>query len=83
MDSPTALSSTRYLTHLDNINYLLRSSPLHKQEVQRRESQHKERTRHDSESRNITPQRQHIESDTAQDRTAGDFDVEAVLLVDK
>ena len=51
--------------------------------MQRRESQHKERTRHDSQSRNITPKRQHIKAETAQDRTAGDFDVEAVLLIDE
>ena len=51
--------------------------------MQRRKPKHKERTRHDSQSRNITPQRQHIEPETAQDRASGDFDVEAVLLVDE
>ena len=51
--------------------------------MQRREPQHKERTRHNPQSRNITPQRQHIEAETAQNRTARDFNVEAVLLVDE
>lgn len=51
--------------------------------MQRRKSKHEERTRHDSQTRNIMPQSQHIKAETAQDRTAGDFDVEAVLLVDE
>jgi hypothetical protein len=51
--------------------------------MQSRETQHEKRTRHNSQPRDIAPQRQHIEAETAQDRTAGDFDVEAVLLVDE
>ena len=51
--------------------------------MQRRKPKHKERPRHDRQSRNIAPQRQHIKAETAQDRTAGDFDVEPVLLVDE
>ena len=65
------------------MNYLLRSSPLHKQEVQRRKPKHEEGARHDSQSRNITPKRQHIKAETAQDRTARNFNVEAVLLIDE
>jgi hypothetical protein len=51
--------------------------------MQRRKSKHEKRTRHNSQSRDITPQSQHIKAETAQNRTAGDFDVEAVLLVDE
>lgn len=51
--------------------------------MQRRKPKHEKRTRHNSQSRNIPPQRQHIKAETAQDRTAGDFDVEPVLLVDE
>ena len=51
--------------------------------MQRRKAKHEECARHDRQSRNITPQRQNIEAETAQDRTAGDFDVESVLLVDE
>jgi hypothetical protein len=51
--------------------------------MQRRETKHEERTRHDSQTRNIPPQRQDIKAETAQDRTAGHFDIEAVLLVDE
>lgn len=43
--------------------------------MQRRETKHEERTRHDSQTRNIPPQRQDIKAETAQDRTAGHFDI--------
>lgn len=51
--------------------------------MQRRKPKHEERTRHNSQPRDIPPQRQDIETETAQDRTAGHFDIEAVLLVDE
>lgn len=51
--------------------------------MQRRKPKHKERSRHNRQPRNITPQRQHVETETAQDSTAWDFNVEAVLLVDE
>ena len=45
--------------------------------------QHQKHTTNQPQPRHIVPQRQHIEPETAQNRTPGDFNVEPVLLVDE
>ena len=43
--------------------------------------QHQKHTTNQPQPRHIVPKRQHIEPETAQNRTARDFNVEAVFLV--
>jgi hypothetical protein len=57
--------------------------PLHQQEVQPSIPQHQKHTTNNPQPSHIMPQRQDIKPETAQDSTAGHFDVEAVLLVDE
>jgi hypothetical protein len=51
--------------------------------VQPRIPQHQKHTANHPQPGHILPQRQHIETKTAQNRTPRNFDVEAVLLVDE
>jgi hypothetical protein len=51
--------------------------------MQRRITQHEKRGTNNRQSTNIPPKRKHIKPETAQNRTTGDFDVEAVLLIDE
>lgn len=51
--------------------------------MQSRITRYQKHTANHPEPSNIVPKRQHVETETAQNGTAGDFDVEAVLLVDE
>jgi len=46
-------------------------------------SQDEEDTTVDSKADSVVPQRENVEAERAQNRRAGDFDVEAVFLVDE
>jgi hypothetical protein len=59
------------------------SSPLHQQKVQSSIPQHQKYTTNQPQTSHIVPKRQHIEPETAQNRTPRDLDVEAVFLVHK
>jgi len=51
--------------------------------MQPRIPQHQENAAHDPQTQHIIPESQDVEAETAQDRAAGDFDVEAVFFVDE
>lgn len=60
------------------------SSPLLNQEkVYRHVPKDQENSAENAQTQSIVPQSQDIETETRQDSGAGDFDVEAVLLVDE
>lgn len=60
------------------------ASPLlHKQQVHRQIRKHDEGAAVHSQANTIAPQRLDIEAEAAQDRGPGDFDVEAVFVVDE
>lgn len=78
------LSNPHY-THLHLHSHTIPSNspPLHQEQIQRRIPQHRKHSAHHSQSRDISPKSQHIETKTAQNRTAGDLNVETVFLVNK
>lgn len=82
---PTSHSPlTPLLNYIQTNNPLsLHSPPLHQKQIQRRIPQHRKHSTHNSQTRNISPKSQHIETETAQNGTAGNFNIEAVLLVDE